>query len=175
MELTREEQFTELLAEVGEPLQRFLCRRSTEPEDLLSDVLLVLWRRLDDVPAEGRLPWTYGVAHGCLRNAERASARRFRLIRRLAQEPVAPAPDEDPALAEALEAMTPEDRDVLRLWAWEQLPAREIATVLGITPNAASVRVHRATTRLRTALVGKDGGAAGHSGVEGTGRGGAQR
>jgi RNA polymerase sigma-70 factor (ECF subfamily) len=71
----------------------------------------------------------------------------------MADEPLAPPPDEDPELAQALAELPAPDREVLRLWAWEQLAPREIAVVLGITPNAASIRLHRATTKLRTRLV----------------------
>lgn len=166
MEHTREQRFEALLAEVGGPLQRFLRRRSPDADDLLSDVLLVLWRRLDDVPPEARLPWTYGVAHGCLQNAERSRARRLRLVRRVALEPVTAPPEEDPALAEALASLRDEDQEVLRLWAWEQLAPREIALVLDVTPNAASIRLHRATKRLREALLGKDALPAGHERAE---------
>ncbi|MFN2539576.1 MAG: RNA polymerase sigma factor [Mycobacteriales bacterium] len=166
MELTREQRFDDLLTEVHVPLQRYLGRRTPEAEDVLADTLVVLWRRLDDVPAD-RLPWAYGVARGCLANASRAERRRFRLLRRLALEPAAPAPPEDPALAEALAALPVADQEVLRLWAWEQLAPREIAVVLGITPNAASIRLHRATTKLRTVLVGKEGPAPGHQQVDG--------
>ncbi|HWT23737.1 MAG TPA: sigma-70 family RNA polymerase sigma factor, partial [Solirubrobacteraceae bacterium] len=59
------------------------------------------------------------------------------------------------------ERLGDKDREVLRLWAWEQLAPREIAVVLGITPNAASVRLHRATKRLRDSL-GKTRAPAGH-------------
>lgn len=51
---------------------------------------------------------------------------------------------------------------MLRLWAWEQLPPREIAVALGISPNAASIRLHRAKKRLRQLLTaGKESGLAG--------------
>ena len=151
---SREQRFEDLLGEVYVPLQRYVRRRTPDGDDVLADVLLVLWRRLDDVPAGAVLPWSYGVARGCLRNARRSSQRRWKLILRLADEPAAPAPAEDPALAQAFATLGEGDREVLRLWAWEQLPAREIAVVLGITPNAASIRLHRATARLRTALLG---------------------
>ena len=45
-----------------------------------------------------------------------------------------------------------EDAELLRLWAWEQLAPGEIATVLGITANAASIRLHRAREKLREQL-----------------------
>ncbi|NNE95898.1 MAG: RNA polymerase subunit sigma-24, partial [Acidimicrobiales bacterium] len=44
--------FEAVAAEVYEPLQRYLRRRaaSSDADELLDDVLLVLWRRLDDIP-----------------------------------------------------------------------------------------------------------------------------
>ena len=53
----------------------------------------------------------------------------------------------------------------LRLWAWEDLSAGEIAAALRITPNAASIRLHRAKARLKEALASrrrKAGPVAGH-------------
>lgn len=147
--------FESLIAEVYAPLQRYL-RRRTDPataEDVLGDVLLVLWRRAGDIPADAALPWCYGVARGCLANALRSSQRQLKLVRRLAREPVPVEPQEDPVLAEALVALPEGDREVLRLWAWEQLTASEIAVALGVTPNAASIRLHRAKAHLKKELL----------------------
>ena len=73
-------------AEVVEPVRRFLARR-TDPDtadDVLADTLLVLWRRLDDVPAgDEALPWTYAVARNALSNAERGARRQRRLVHRI--------------------------------------------------------------------------------------------
>jgi len=150
------ERFEALVAEVYAPIQRYL-RRRTDPaaaDDVLGDVLLVMWRRLDDIPGEAPVAWCYGVARGCLSNAVRGQQRHQRLLRRLAQvvEPAVSVPSEDSDLDEALGGLTPADRELLRLWAWEQLAPREIAVVLGITPNAASIRLHRATRKLRDRL-----------------------
>lgn len=160
-----------LAAAVYGPLQRYL-RRRTDPEtaaDVLADSLLVLWQRLDDVPPDGELPWAYGVARRCLANAERARRRQLRLVDRLAgQRPaVVPAPGDggDERLDAALARLREDDRELLRLWAWEQLEARELAAVLGITANAAAIRLHRARNRL-AALLGHpgDGGKSGGRG-----------
>jgi len=154
----RRERFELIAEQVLEPLQRYLRRRTDgadDADDVLADVLLVLWRRLDEVPAES-LPWCYGVARGCLANHRRGEQRRLRLVRRLAAEPVTTPATDDLDLSEALRSLRPDDREVLRLWAWEQLAPREIAVVLGITANAASIRLHRATKRLRAELIGKD-------------------
>jgi RNA polymerase sigma-70 factor (ECF subfamily) len=79
------------------------------------------------------------------------------------QAPVGDADDEtDADLVAALDELSAEDREIVRLWAWEQLAPREIAVVLAISPNAASIRLHRAKRRLADRL-GKDGAAAGHN------------
>ena len=150
--------FEELAAEVLEPVRRFLARRTdpTTADDVLAEVLLVLWRRLDEVP-EARLPWTYGVARHALANAERGARRQRRLATRIAAvdppSEVAPADPEavervDAALAELSDA----DAELLRLWAWEDLGSAEIAEVLAITPNAASIRLHRAREKFKAVL-----------------------
>lgn len=162
----RRQRFEALAAEVWEPLQRYLRRRA-DPEvaqDLLADVLLVLWRRLDDVPPDAALPWCYAVARHCLANARRGQERQLRLVRRIAREPV----DGGPALAdrgldEALADLRPADREVLRLWAWEGLEAKDLAVVLACTPNAAALRLSRARKALRERLR-QSGGPTGHRG-----------
>lgn len=146
--------FDALVADVYQPLQRYLLRR-TDPEtaaDVLGDVLLVLWRRLDDIPSAAALPWCYGVARRCLANALRQSERQLRLVQRLAAEPPPTEPSLDPALDEALGLLSARDQELLRLWAWEGLAPSEIATALGISPNAASIRLHRVIKKLRKQL-----------------------
>ena len=53
----------------------------------------------------------------------------------------------------------------MRLWAWERLTPSEIATVLEITPNAVSIRLHRAKDKLRR-LLDKERKEVGRSGHE---------
>lgn len=168
----RRARFERLAPELVEPLRRFLARR-TDPataDDVLAEVLLVCWRRLDDVP-EQALPWAYGVARNCLANAERGERRQRRVAAKVAavdppaQVVAAPA-DSDPVLTSALGRLRPEDAELLRLWAWEQLTPAEIAATLGVTPNAASIRLHRAREKLREELR-KTGTASGHEGTRG--------
>jgi RNA polymerase sigma-70 factor (ECF subfamily) len=164
------ERFEALAAEVVEPVRRFLARR-TDPdtaEDVLAETLLVCWRRLDQVP-EHALPWVYGVARNCLANIQRGDRRQVRLAARITvvdpPQQVAREFDEpDERVTAALAAMRPEEADLLRLWAWEQLAPAEIAAVLGITPNAASIRLHRARGKFVDQLRKIDD-AAGHEGV----------
>ena len=162
--------------ELLEPLRRFLARR-TDPataDDVLAETLLVCWRRLDDLP-DPALPWAYGVARNCLANAERATRRQERVSARVAiVDPPREATDaapagRDDALHDALARLRPEDAELLRLWAWEQLTPAEIAAVLDVTSNAVSIRLHRARGRLREEL-GKVEAGAGHEESEGGAR-----
>ena len=156
----RKERFEAVAPALVEPLRRYLARR-TDPataDDVLAETLLVCWRRLDDLP-EDPLPWAYGVARNCLANARRGVRRQGRLAARIAAvDPpatTAPGPADgagDDDLDAALAALREEDSELLRLWAWEQLAPAEIAAVLGITPNAASIRLHRAREKLKEEL-----------------------
>lgn len=152
-----------VVAEVGVPLHRYLVRRADPgtADDVLGDVLLVLWRRVDDIPEDAPLAWCYAVARRCLSNHVRGAQRQQRLLGRLARarpdQPVADDLDGPDELHAMLAALPATDAEVLRLWAWEDLAPREIAVVLGVTPNAVSIRLHRAKQRLREGLAAQEG------------------
>lgn len=165
----RAERFNAVFAEVYEPLQRYVRRRCarTDVDDVVADILLVVWRRLDDVPADLALPWCYGVARRCLANHARTGNRAQRLVQRLAGErqPEPPPLSGDPALGQALATLSPIDQEAVRLWAWEGLAPREIAAALDLTPNSVSIRLHRARSKLALKL-GKEHRDAGHLPIE---------
>ncbi len=165
----RRRHFDELVDVVYEPLQRYLGRRvaGADGDEVLNDVLLVLWRRLDDVPIAEPLPWCYGVARRCLANQRRGATRRSRLLRKLSSVEMAPTePDPvgaaDPGLVTALGELPERDREIVRLWAWEELAPREIAAVLDMSPNAVSLRLSRAKRRLHESLERQDPARGGH-------------
>jgi RNA polymerase sigma-70 factor (ECF subfamily) len=85
-----------------------------------------------------------------LRHQYRSAARRDALSARLAGALAGlGAPAEDHGwLVDALRALPENDRDVLTLTAWEGLSHKEAARVLGCTPAAVAVRLHRARRRL---------------------------
>ena len=148
-----EQRFEALASEVYEPIQRYV-RRRVDPgavDDVVSETMLTLWRRLNDVPANARLPWAYGVARRQVSNHRRAARRHLRIVQRAESEPrPAPSGDHpfDAELDTALAGLGDADRELLHLWAWEQLDPAEIATVLGMTANAVSIRLHRAKKKL---------------------------
>ncbi|HEY6627609.1 MAG TPA: sigma-70 family RNA polymerase sigma factor [Acidimicrobiia bacterium] len=159
-DIERRQRFELIAAQVYEPLQRYLRRRATPEDagDALGDVLLTVWRRLDDVPADLPLPWCYGVARRILANQRRGAQRHLRLVDRMNSEAaISRSHDvDDPELEAALAGLSEDDQELLRLWAWEQLEPREIAVVLMTTPNAVSLRLTRAKAKLEKKLTRQD-------------------
>ncbi len=134
------------------------CANPTDAADLVSETFLVLWRRLDDAPADQLvLPWLYEVARRILSNQQRTRARRQQLLARLRALPQQAPPTVEAAAADraasatvlrALGQLNDRDREVLLLAAWDGLSHAQIAQVLGCSENAATVRLHRARQRL---------------------------
>ena len=85
----REERFREVYDAVYIDLLRFVRRRvhPTHAEDVVGDVMLVAWRRLDDVPADesDARAWLFGVARKTLQNARRREDRHDAVAIRLAE------------------------------------------------------------------------------------------
>ena len=61
----------------------------------------------------------------------------------------------------ALAGLRRSDAEILRLWAWDELTSPQLAVVLGISANAAAIRLHRAKARLKQELL-KSGNPTGH-------------
>lgn len=146
------QRFERIYEEHRPAVRAYVRRRSPESwvEDVVEDVFVVCLRRIDDVPREP-LPWLYAVARKTLANERRRQARVAPADPGVAYEP---EPVGDAGLAAAFASLSADDREVLRLVAWEGLSPRDAAAVLGCSGVAARVRYHRAKTRLRAALDG---------------------
>lgn len=128
------------------------ARSQDDVHDVVSEVFVTVWRRLDGIPDDpARMPWVYGVARRALANHYRSRTRKAALQARLEAEP-ATRPGDFDVVHEALDALRPDDRELLRLAAWEDLDNDQIAVVVGVTPGVAAVRLHRARKRLARAL-----------------------
>lgn len=166
----REQVFRTLAELVIEPVRRYLARRTdaATADDVLSETLLVCWRRLDEVPGSSHrfvsdeaVPWAIVVARNLLANAQRAERRRIRLVGKIIalDRPTSVVDNTPPDAADAdtvrdaLTRLRSADAELLRLWAWDGLESPQLATVLGISANAAAIRLHRAKARLRAALI----------------------
>ena len=141
-------------------LYAFARRRVYETasiEDVLADTFLVAWRRRAEIP-DPALPWLYGVCLRTISTHRRSGRRRVRLRSLLSSQPQASG--RDPAdvhaarseINRAFAQLSDGERETLRLIAWDDLSTEEAAQVLGITPGAFRVRLHRARRALEKHL-----------------------
>jgi DNA-directed RNA polymerase specialized sigma24 family protein len=156
MQRDAEQRFREIYSRHVEAVTAYVRRRSVSAsvEDVVAETFLVCWRRLDRVPDEP-LPWLYAVARKTLANERRAGRRRaapaggLDAVVGTGDLPELPS---DPVLVQAFALLGEDDREVLRLVAWEQLSLRDAATALGCSYLACRVRFHRARRRLAAHL-----------------------
>ena len=157
--MTEDTGFEALYAAHYDDLLRYALRRveqAADAADVVGETWTVAWRRRDSLPPlEQQRLWLFGVARRVLANQRRGRFRQNRLADKLREELVEtwrPTPSAEGPVTDALRSLSSRDRDVLALSAWEGLRADEIAIVVGCSPAAARVRLHRARGRLRTAL-----------------------
>ncbi len=121
-------------------------------EDLAADVFAIAWRRRESVTPGEELPWLYRIAGNVVSNHRRKEATGFRLFAALRPADSAPSAEDivlaDASLAEAWRRLRPHDREILALALVEDLPITDVAVSLGISANAASIRLHRAKSRM---------------------------
>ena len=138
------------------------CDRADEVADAIADTFLVALRRAGSFdPAQGDArPWLLGIAQRVIGGQRRSRMRRVRLAGRAAALPTY-EPDEaervDAAIDAArrvddlrprIDALPRRDRQVLELVAYGDLEPHEAAHALGISANAARLRLARARRRL---------------------------
>lgn len=172
----REKAFRVLFDANHRAVLAYALRRTATAQDaadLLGDVMLVAWRRIEDVPAgdAGRL-WLYGVARNVLANQRRGGRRRDRLIERLAADIDSAVNDPSESVADrlwvraALSRLGDDDREVLTLTLWEGLAPSEVAVALRMPAATVRTRLHRARSRMRIELQAAMGERSGLSGQE---------
>lgn len=160
----RRERLERMWREAAPRVQAYAIRHVGRDDagDVLSEVFLAAWRRLDDVPAEP-LPWLIVTARNLIGTMRRSAARHpedavdigDRLAGLASDGPLPEdvAIDRDEFL-HALTSLAAEDREVLLLVAWDGLTNAAAAEVLGCTEATFRVRLSRARARLDAALRG---------------------
>jgi RNA polymerase sigma-70 factor (ECF subfamily) len=127
-------------------------------DEVVSDVFLVAWRRLSDVP-HPPLPWLLAVARNVANSKFRAAARQQSIAAEFAAwtsdtrgADVADVVSQRLAALRALATLTEADRELLTLVAWHGLSPREAAKVVDCSTATYFVRLHRARRRLERAM-----------------------
>ena len=139
-------------------ITKFLARR-VEPEhveDLCSDLFMKAWQKRDLAPAGFELAWLYSIGGHLIANHRRKQNTTGKLIAALSTPKFAPSAESlaiaDLALGEAWKKLKPAEQTLMSLVALDGLTVTEAAQVLGITANAASVRLNRTRTKLAQLL-----------------------
>ncbi|NYJ00935.1 RNA polymerase sigma-70 factor (ECF subfamily) [Nocardioides thalensis] len=159
----REERFRDVYDAGYADVLRFVRRRvhPAHAEDVVGDVMLVAWRRLDDVPAElsDARAWLFGVARRTLLNARRREDRQGAVAVRLAKlGQLADAGAHPDLVAHRVDIATAwphlraSEQEAISLSVFDELSAPEAAAVLGITAVAFRLRLSRARRSLRRLL-----------------------
>ncbi|HST40306.1 MAG TPA: RNA polymerase sigma factor [Conexibacter sp.] len=146
---------------------RAYAARRVEPDavdDVVAETFAIAWRKL---PREADpLPWLYAVARRVVHGHRRSHARRSALFQKVAGSTNDAGADPaeqvhgDPALARAFATLTEQEREAIRLVAWEGLEHTDAARAAGCTRATFAVRLSRARLRLRKALTELEEGAA---------------
>ena len=158
--MDRQSRFEQLYLAHAGAVRAYAVRRAISEaiaDDVVSDVFLVVWRRLDDVP-DPPVPWLLSIARRALANRRRSERRAAALSERLSslRRPAAASCESGDRLLDALATLPKRDRELLMLIAWEGLEPSEIAQLLGVRQGTVAVRLHRARRRLGAALARND-------------------
>lgn len=135
---------------------RALAADLSEIDDVVAEVYLVVWRRIDELPQapQDRL-WLFGVARNVVRNTKRSANRRLLLVDRIHRQtrlPVGSSDHSEVDVTDALRRLSPNEREAMQLVVWDGLSPAETAEVLGCSVNVVQVRLHRARRRLARGL-----------------------
>jgi RNA polymerase sigma-70 factor (ECF subfamily) len=126
-----------------------------QAEDAVQDAAFKAWRKLSNVrPGSDLRPWFLAVVANRCRTLLRS--RWWSVVKLASPVAVVDLPLERLASHTELRAQIARLPDSLRLalvlYYFLDLPIDEVGRVLGISPGAAKLRVHRAIARLRPAL-----------------------
>ena len=170
---TYQEGRSALLVQSKAQFLAFLARHvgnRAEAEDLLQTAYLKALTASETVRNDEKvLAWFYRVLRNVVVDAHRHRAATERLEAQLIREaPGMTVPDEAlfhtvcQCVLDIAHALKPAYRDILQRVEFEEASLGEVAAALSMTPNNASVRLHRARHALRTALMHMCGTCAEH-------------
>lgn len=153
--IARRESFETLFATHAKAVHRYAQRRiaTSDVEDVVADVFVIAWRKLDEIPEGFEQAWLFRTAWNVLAN-------RHRKFVELPFDELPDSPDSgdiaetviaDVMLQQAWLTLSARDREVLRLVAWEGMNGNELASALGISVSGAGVALSRARERFTAA------------------------
>jgi RNA polymerase sigma-70 factor (ECF subfamily) len=158
----------DLFRRYGRQIHRYCASRvgRAAAEDLVAETFLLaheLWPRFSASRGTAQA-WLYGIATNVLHRRRRDEVRALRALARTGIDPLvaespadqavsrADASSQSRRVAAALAGLPVRQRDVLLLYAVAQLEYAEIAAALDIPLGTVQSALHRARSKVRTAL-----------------------
>lgn len=154
-----------VLQEVAPAVHRFgmrMCRHEADAEEVMQDTLLAIAKNLKSFEGRSSLTsWVFTLARTACSRRRRGQKNQPHVSDEDAPEPIAHAPNPEEAatnrqladrVADAIDSLSAEQREVLQLRDVEGLSGEETAEALGITLDAMKSRLHRARAALERKL-----------------------
>jgi RNA polymerase sigma factor (sigma-70 family) len=138
-------------------LAGLLLGNAHEAEDAVQDALVAAWQRFDDLRERDRFGAWFDriLVNGCRDRLRRRGTIRF-IRMDPSIDPIGADPFQDlierDALLKGLTALTPDERIVIVLRYWADLPLEGISERLGWPLGSVKSRLHRALGRLRAGI-----------------------
>jgi RNA polymerase sigma-70 factor, ECF subfamily len=148
--------FAELLRPLIDPgfrLALAMLHDAQAAEDAVQEASFVAWSKVGRMHDRGRLrPWFLGIVANKCRNARRAKWK-VEVHLGVPEDVVVGSAEEATLrgadLRRAISALRHEDRLVVALYFYLDMPLEEVAAVTGTSAGAARARLYRAVARLR--------------------------
>ena len=147
----QEAKFAEVFRHLAAIVRYAAGRGSSDPEGIAAETMTIAWRKLDTLPPDPR-PWLFVTARNLVMAERRRTRPQQPLEAHHASTPAETVHSGDPAVAAALLALRPDDREALLLVAWDDLSPSQAAVVVGTSAVAFRVRLYRARRRFTQAL-----------------------
>lgn len=167
----QQDAFDELMRRYKSKIFSYLLRsvgNHEDAEDLTIDVFVKAYRALDTWQAKAKFStWLYKIASNLAIDYHRAKARNpiqswndeeipeARLAATdLASNPVKSLEEKERGriIREAVEQLSPQQKEVFLLCRYEGLPIKEVSETLGIAEGTVKIHLHRAVKRLQDIL-----------------------
>ena len=156
---TRDDYYRQAVDGFGRALDRLARAYEADPDkrrDLIQDIHFAIWRSLESYEERCALrTWVYRVAHNTatshITRAVRLGRRQFVTLDELAAEPTSRERPADEVLGrrraldrlyELIQRLDPVDRQVIVSYL-DGIEAAEIAEIVGASPGAVGMKVHR--------------------------------
>lgn len=154
----KQDAWVRVIDDTAPDLLAYFRRRlpAEDAADAVAEVMAIAWRRRGAVPEDPHQArmWLFGVARNVLLQSMRSTIRQRELSARLRSFGAfaAPPADEGSDVRDALDRLTPDHAEILRLVHWDGFSLTDAAAHLGIVDSTARSRYQRAKEALRWQL-----------------------